>query len=138
MDCFLGNPHLLVLNTVYSWSFAHRFVHMEAVYETAASCVAETLASSKGKAKNGEFGRSADALARAISSLSDVAMASNDRFESSTTASTPADADSAILKIKERYEWIWTIIRRKKTTSPLRVAGLLTVLFCYLTITQGD
>ncbi len=74
---------------------------MEAVYDTASQKVAETL-SSGAKAKASDP-RSADALAQAIASLTDIALAPNERFESSTTASTPADAESAILKVKERY-----------------------------------
>mmetsp|Transcript_9724 Transcript_9724/g.26414 ORF Transcript_9724/g.26414 Transcript_9724/m.26414 type:complete len:449 (+) Transcript_9724:73-1419(+) len=73
---------------------------MEALYETVSQKVAETLAGSKAKAKTGA--RSADDLAPAIASLIDIALAPNDRFESSKTSSTPAEADSAILKVKER------------------------------------
>lgn len=76
-------------------------VHMEALYETVSQKVAETLAGAKAKAKTGA--RSADDLAPAIASLIDIALAPNDRFESSKTSSTPAEADSAILKVKERY-----------------------------------
>jgi hypothetical protein len=75
---------------------------METVYETVSQKVAESLSSAKAKAKTSDP-RSADALAQAITSLTDIVLAPNDRFESSTTSATPAEADSAILKVKERY-----------------------------------